>query len=75
MNWNKYIISDKRVLLGKATIKGTRISIEHLMKLLSQGWTEEQILKNYPRLDREKLNAVFAYLYECLQDGLLQTYN
>ena len=73
MDWGKHIISDKKVLLGKATIKGTRISVEHLIKLLSQGWTEEQILNNYPRLNREKLNTVFAYLYDCLLDGLLQT--
>jgi len=73
MKWEKFIISDRKVLLGKATIKGTRISIEHLIKLFAQGWTDDQILKNYPRLNREKLNAVFAYLYDCMQDGLLQT--
>ncbi len=71
MNWKDYIVSDKEVLLGKPTIKGTRISVEHVVGLLAQGWGETQILENYPRLTKESLQAVFAYIQECLHDGLL----
>jgi uncharacterized protein (DUF433 family) len=71
MEWQQYIISDKDVLLGKPTIKGTRLSIDHIVSLLAQGWSEQQILDNYPRLSKESLKAVFAYIYECIQDGLL----
>ena len=71
MNWKEYITSDQSVLLGKTTIKGTRISVEFLIKLLAAGWTEQQILENYPRLKKEDLQAVFAYIYECIQDGLM----
>lgn len=71
MKWEDYIISDKDILLGKPTIKGTRISVEHIVGLLAQGWTEGQILENYPRVTKESLQAVFSYLQECLQDGLL----
>ena len=70
-NWKEYIISDKEVLLGKPVIKGTRLSVEHLIGLLAQGWNEEQILENYPRLEKKHLEAVFSYLQECMQDGLL----
>ncbi len=70
MNWQDHIVTDKDVLLSKPIIKGTRISIEHLVGLLAQGWTEQQILDNYPRLTNESLKAVFAYLYDCMQDGL-----
>ncbi len=70
-NWREYIVSDKAVLLGKPCIKGTRLSVEFLLKLLANGWSEEQIFKNYPRLSREALQAVFAYMHECMQDGLL----
>lgn len=73
MNWPNYIVSDKDVLLGKPTIKGTRISVEHIVGLLAQGWTENEILENFPRLTKESLQAVFAYLQECLHDGLLFT--
>ena len=71
MKWEDYIISDKDILLGKPTIKGTRIAVEHIVGLLAQGWTEGQILENYPRVTKESLRAVFSYLKECLHDGLL----
>ena len=71
MNWQEHIVSDKEVLLGKPTIKDTRISVEHIVGLLAQGWTETQILENYPRLSMKSIQAVFAYLNDCMQDGLL----
>jgi uncharacterized protein (DUF433 family) len=71
MNWKDYIVSDKDVLLGKLTIIGTRISVEHIVGLMAQGWNETQILENYPRLSKESLQAVFLYIQECIHDGLL----
>jgi uncharacterized protein (DUF433 family) len=71
MNWKEHIISDKEVLLGKPTIKGTRISVEHIIALLAQGWSENQILESYPRLTKESIKAVFSYIQDCIQDGLL----
>lgn len=44
MNWQEYIIEDENIIVGKPTIKGTRISVEFLVGLLAQGWTEQQIL-------------------------------
>ena len=71
MNWKDYIVSDKEILLGKPAIKGTRISVEHIVGLLAQGWNETQILESYPRLTKESLQAVFTYIQECIHDGLL----
>ena len=71
MNWQNYIVSDKNILLGKPTIHGTRLSVEFIIERLANGWTEEQLLENYPRLSREALKAVFAYIHYCLQDGLM----
>ena len=71
INWQDYIESNKAVLLGKPVIKGTRLSVEHIISLLAQGWSEKQILENYPRLTSESLRAVFAYLEDCIRDGLL----
>lgn len=68
MNWQEYITTDDQVLLGKPTIKGTRLSIDHIVGLLAQGWTEEDLLKNYPRLSQQSLQAVFSYIQECLKD-------
>jgi len=71
MEWREHVISDNKVLLGKPTVKGTRISVEHIIGLLAQGWTEQQILENYPRLTNESLKAVFSYIQDCMKDGLL----
>jgi uncharacterized protein (DUF433 family) len=71
MNWQEYISSDQKVLLGKPTVSGTRISVEHIIALLAEGWSEQQILDNYPRLTPVSLQAVFAYIQDCLKDGLL----
>lgn len=73
MNWQDYIVSDNEVLLGKPTIKGTRISVEHIVGLFAQGWSENDILENFPRLTKESLQAVFAYIQDCINDGLLFT--
>jgi len=71
MNWKDHIISDKEILLGKPTVKGTRISVGHIIGLLARGWSEAQILENYPRLTKESLQAMFTYIQECIRDGLL----
>lgn len=73
MEWREHIISDESILVGKPTIKGTRISVQHLVGLFAQGWTEQQILENYPRLTHESMQAVFSYIQECMKDGLLHT--
>ncbi len=70
MSWQEYIISDKQILLGKPTLKGTRISVELILELFSTGWTEKQILESYPSVSPESLRAVFAYLKECIQQEL-----
>jgi uncharacterized protein (DUF433 family) len=62
MKWQDYIVSDKGVLLGKPAIKDTRLSVDHLISLFAQGWTEDQILENYPRLTKDSLHAVLAYV-------------
>jgi len=41
------------ILLGKPTIKGTRLSVEQILSLFAQGWRENQILENYPRLRQD----------------------
>lgn len=63
-------MSDKEILLGKPTIVGTRISIELILELLSNGWSEKQILDSYPGLTDENLKAVYAYLKDCIQQEL-----
>jgi uncharacterized protein (DUF433 family) len=71
MNWTEYIETNEKVGFGKPIIKGTRLSVEFIVGLLANGWTEDQILQNYPKLDKDHLKAIFSYLNELLKDGLL----
>lgn len=71
MRWQDYIVSDKEILNGKPAIKDTRLSVEFILERFADGWSEKDILENYPRLSKKALQAVFAYAYECLKDGLL----
>jgi uncharacterized protein (DUF433 family) len=45
------------ILAGKPVIKGTRLSVVFLPDLLGAGWTEQQVLENYPSLKPEHLQA------------------
>jgi uncharacterized protein (DUF433 family) len=74
MNWRNHIAVDDNVLVGKPAIKGTRISVEFIIERLADGWTETEVLENYPRLTQEDLQAVFAYIQDCIRDGLLIGY-
>jgi uncharacterized protein (DUF433 family) len=71
MDWREHIETNENILLGKPVIKGTRISVEHIIDILASGWTEEQILENYPRLSKKNIQAVFAYIQEIIKDGLI----
>lgn len=67
MNWREHIVSDKEILLGKPTIKGTRISVELILELMGSGWTEDMILESYPNLTREDIISTFRFLQESIQ--------
>ncbi len=67
MDWQDRISLDPKVLVGKPVIKGTRISVEFLMELLANGWTHEQILKNYPHLVAEDILAALHYAAETVK--------
>lgn len=68
MNWQDYIVIDKEILVGKPTIKGTRLSVEFVLGLLASGWSQEQLLENYPNLTKEALSAVFAFSSERMKE-------
>lgn len=68
MNWEDYIHSDPDILLGKPVFRESRLSVEFILGLFSAGWTEKQILENYPTLTPEALRAMFSYIQECMRE-------
>jgi len=68
MNWQDRIVVDPLVLAGKPVVKGTRLSVDFVVGLLAQGWTEAQVLDQYPGLTHEDVIACLAYAHERLAD-------
>ena len=68
MNWQDRIVSDPDILLGKPTIKGTRISVELLLDRLADGWSMEDILTSYPHITREDVLAALAFVAEIYKE-------
>ena len=62
------IVFNPEILTGKAIIKGTRISVEFVLELLSSNWTYEEILKNYPHLTMEDILACLSYAKEKIKE-------
>jgi len=73
MNWKAHIHSNPKILLGKPVIKGTRISVKFVLGLFSEGWTQQQVIENYPTLNPESIQAVFAFATECLKEDVFYT--
>jgi len=68
VDWQSVISSDPAILSGKPAVQGTRLAVDFILGLLASGWTQEQILQNYPSLTQESLRAVYAYAAETLSD-------
>ena len=67
-DWQERIVVDPKVLVGKPLIRGTRLSVEFILDLLANDWTIEQILSEYPQLDREDVMAVLKYAAEMAKE-------
>ena len=57
---------DPAVMMGKPVIRGTRIPVELIVRKLSEGAAEEDLLDAYPRLTLEDIRAALAYAADAL---------
>jgi uncharacterized protein (DUF433 family) len=60
-DWKELIAAYPEVVVGKPVIAGTRLSVEFVVERLADGWTEEELIENYPGLRREQIHACLAY--------------
>lgn len=66
------ISRDPNVLMGKACIAGTRISVETVLRRISLGMSADEVAAEYPELQTEDVLAAVAYAAEVLRhDGLI----
>lgn len=62
----EHIEVNPQVMLGKPVLRGTRITVELLLRKLSEGSTEPDLLAAYPGLTRQRIHAALAYAAEAL---------
>jgi uncharacterized protein (DUF433 family) len=61
------IVLDPAVLAGKPVIRGTRLSVDFIIGLMADSWSEADILRNYPGLTRDDIAACLAYARDMLK--------
>ena len=60
MDWRTYITADPNICHGKACIRGTRVMVSIILDNLAAGQNVEAILKSYPSLSLEAIQAAIA---------------
>ncbi len=60
------IVADPKIMMGKPTVAGTRITVELILEKLAAGETVEQILAAHPRLTDESIRAAIGFAAEVL---------
>jgi uncharacterized protein (DUF433 family) len=65
------ITSDPKIMMGKPTVAGTRITVELILEKLAAGETVEQILSEHPRLTADGLRAAIAFAAEPLRADVI----
>lgn len=64
----KRITSDPKVMVGKPVIRGTRITVEHVLSELAGGVTVDELLADFPYIQREDIYAALAFAREVMED-------
>jgi uncharacterized protein (DUF433 family) len=67
MNFDEHITSDPEILFGKPVVKGTRIPVDLILEKLAAGETVDQLLKAYPRITLESIQACLLFAAESVK--------
>ena len=60
------IVTDPKIMYGKPVIRGTRITVEHILRQLAKGASPDVIVKEHPRLTIEDIRAAQAFAADYL---------
>jgi uncharacterized protein (DUF433 family) len=64
IDWREYLTSDPQVCHGQLCAKGTRVFVTNILDSLAEGATRKEILRSYPSLRPEHIDAAIAYAAE-----------
>jgi len=71
--WQDRVVITPHIHHGDPCIKGTRIPVAVIVGSLADGMTPEEVLREYPQLTREDIQAALAYAAEALHGEVLVT--
>jgi len=70
-NWQDHITVDPNICHGKACFRGTRILVSVVLDNIAAGETPESVLRSYPTLDPEGINAAIAYAADLARERVI----
>ena len=74
MDYRERITTDPNIVLGKPVIKGSRITVELILRKLSEGMTIDELLEAYPHVTKDDILAALSYSAEVIsQEELIAT--
>jgi uncharacterized protein (DUF433 family) len=68
VDWREYLTSDPQVCHGQLCAKGTRVFVTNILDSLAEGASREEILRSYPSLRPEHIDAAMAYAAELARE-------
>jgi uncharacterized protein (DUF433 family) len=66
-----WIVTDREILGGKPCVRGTRITVEFILELLASGANRDDVLKAYPQLSADGLDAALQYAAQALRNEIV----
>jgi len=70
-DWRNYLTSDAKVCHGQLCAQGTRVLVTNILDSLAEGSSREEILRSYPSLRPEHIDAAIAYAAELAREESL----
>ncbi len=67
------ITVNSKVMTGKPTLRGTRLTVEHVLKALAGGLTFEQLHEDFPFLEPADIQACIAYASNVVESERVYT--
>lgn len=72
MNWREYVTVDPNICHGQACVAGTRIPVAVVLDNLAARLATQEILKSYPTLTAEAIDACIAYAAELARERVME---
>ena len=73
MNWRDHITADPRICHGRACITGTRVLVTTVLDNLASRLNADEIVRSYPSLTRESIQAALCYAAELARERVIST--